>query len=84
MFPINILKIDKSFIDNIDRLQSIKIIESIIGIANSYKYQTVIEGIERKDQYEFITKYGFDYAQGHYFAKPKTSKEIFKLLASRS
>ena len=84
IFPINILKVDKSFIDNIERLQNIKIIESIIGIAKSYKYQTVIEGIETKDQYKFITKYGFDFAQGYYFAKPKPSEEIFKLLASRS
>lgn len=84
IFPINILKVDKSFIDNIERLQNIKIIESIIGIAKSYQYQTVIEGIETKDQYKFITKYGFDYAQGYYFAKPKSSSEIFKLLASRT
>lgn len=78
--PINTLKIDKSFIDNITSNQKEEsIINSIIEMAHSLKLKVVAEGVETKEQLLVLKKRKCDYIQGYYFSKPLPADEIEKL-----
>jgi len=71
-YPVNCLKIDKSFIDNListDKTQA-TMVKAIIAIAKSYQLKTIAEGIEDKAQYKFLVDHGCDMIQGYLFAKP--------------
>ena len=70
--PLNVLKIDKSFIDNIDHQQSKELVRSIIAIGKHMKLLTVAEGTESKEQVEMLKEMGCDYFQGYYFSRPLT------------
>ena len=61
--PLNVLKIDKSFIDNIDHQQSKELVRSIIAIGKHMKLLTVAEGTESKEQVEMLKEMGCDYFQ---------------------
>lgn len=68
---IDVLKIDKKFSDAVLEDERGKIIlESIIQMAKRLKIRTVAEGIETKEQVEYLKKIGCDWIQGYYFAKP--------------
>ncbi|WP_160688232.1 EAL domain-containing protein [Clostridium sp. C2-6-12] len=78
--PINTLKIDKSFIDNITSNQKEEsIINSIIEMAHSFELKVVAEGVETKEQLSVLEKRKCDYIQGYYFSKPLPSDDIEKL-----
>jgi diguanylate cyclase (GGDEF)-like protein/PAS domain S-box-containing protein len=69
--PIDILKIDMSFIKNIDTCnKDYAIVESVIDFAHKFKMKTVAEGVEREEQVKILQKLGCDYLQGFYFSKP--------------
>ena len=68
--PIDELKIDKSFIEDllkkdVDRTM----VPAILSIAKLFKLKVVAEGVETKEQFEFLLDYGCDIFQGHYFNK---------------
>tara|TARA_R110001583_G_scaffold25250_4_gene91551 strand:- start:9789 stop:11828 length:2040 start_codon:yes stop_codon:yes gene_type:complete len=71
-YPVDTLKIDKSFIDNLlpaeDKQDAM--IKAIISIAKSYQLKTIGEGVEVQEQYDFLVEQGCDYVQGYLFAKP--------------
>jgi len=70
-FPANILKIDKSFIDNIltDGKES-AIVEAMINLSHNLGLKVVAEGVEDIKQAEFLHQKKCDFIQGYYFAKP--------------
>ncbi len=71
--PIDILKIDRSFVQNIgDRGENTAIVRTIIELANSLKMDIVAEGVETETQLEGLRKLGCKHIQGFYFAKPMT------------
>jgi len=79
--PINTLKIDKSFIDNITNDEASKVIaESIISMAKRLGFETVAEGVETIEQYEYLKNISCDLIQGYYLAKPMSKEEIEELL----
>ncbi|MBR9791770.1 MAG: EAL domain-containing protein [Gammaproteobacteria bacterium] len=78
--PLNVLKIDKSFIDNIDHQQSKELVRSIIAIGKHMKLLTVAEGTESKEQVDMLREMGCDYFQGYYFSRP-LSAEAFEAYA---
>jgi len=71
-YPVNCLKIDKSFIDGLNSHDGTQatMIRAIIAIAKSYQLTTIAEGIETASQYEFLASLGCDMMQGYLFAKP--------------
>jgi diguanylate cyclase (GGDEF)-like protein len=74
-FPVNTLKIDRSFISTIDQnLDSKNIIQSVITIAHNLKMDVVAEGIETATQLEHISNLGSEYGQGYFFSKPLEKK----------
>ncbi len=77
------LKIDKSFIDDMSD-KGRKIMEYVIKIANTMNMKTVAEGVETKEQYEFLRDNNCDIIQGYYFAKPMPVGEFTELLKQKT
>ena len=79
--PIDVLKIDKSFIDNIPNESSSRIIaEAIMVMSKKLGYETIAEGVESKEQLDYLKEIGSDSIQGFYLSKPVSKKEIDELL----
>lgn len=74
-FPINALKIDKSFISDIDcNADDRAIVSAIIVMAQQLKLEVIAEGIETQGQLDFLRNLHCEFAQGYYFAKPMNSE----------
>lgn len=79
--PLNMLKIDKSFIREITlEDQDIDIVKAIISIANSLGLYVVAEGVELKEQHELLRELGCHYMQGFYMSKPLPPAELERFL----
>ncbi len=79
--PIDTLKIDKAFIDNVITDESSRIItESIIVMAKKLGFETVAEGVETKEQLEYLAGISCDLIQGFYLGKPMAKEEIEQIL----
>ncbi len=80
-FPIDTLKIDRSFISEaLKSKENLEIIKTIISMAKSLNISTIAEGVETMDQLDFLTEQGCGTMQGYYFAKPLTGDQFKKLL----
>jgi len=81
-FPLDILKIDKSFIDQIvTDGQQVAIVEGIVRLADVLGLQVIAEGIETKAQRDLLTAMGCGFGQGFLFAEPMTADEAEDFLA---
>lgn len=76
------LKIDKSFIDDMSP-KGQEMIKQVIRLSQTMCMKTVAEGVETKEQYEFLRENHCDIIQGYYFAKPLPSDEFVKLLKEK-
>ena len=76
---IDVLKLDMRFLDNQDA-KSKDIIESVVHMAKWLNLNIIAEGVENKDQIEFLLKVGCHHAQGYYYYKPMPLAEFEKLL----
>ena len=75
--PINTLKIDKSFIDNISTNSREKaIVDGIIQLAQKIGLDVIAEGVETKEQIQLLKQMGCNQIQGYYFSKPLPADEI--------
>ncbi len=84
-FPVDVLKIDKSFIDDIHINASDRALtKSIIQMSRALNIKVVAEGVEYKEQFEILKSFGCDYIQGYYFSKPLPESEILPFLAQCS
>lgn len=81
---IDILKIDKSFIDKIeDNNKKIDLVKYIIKMAKELNIKTVAEGVENKEQINYLKKNKCDIVQGYYYSKPLRKEDFenyFKLI----
>ncbi len=83
-FPVDILKVDKSFIDGVtDGGESSALTAAVIELAGILNLKPVAEGIERADQLERLLDMQCDLGQGFYFAKPLPDEELEGLLTER-
>ena len=79
--PIDVLKIDKSFVDGIGvDEKSEYIAESIIKLSHSLNLKVVAEGVETKEQLGYLDKMKCDVAQGYYFSKPEKFEVIKEMI----
>ncbi|MCW0823323.1 EAL domain-containing protein [Clostridioides difficile] len=79
--PIDILKLDKSFLGGIEHDErSSNIAKSIVSLAKSLDLVVIIEGVESKEQAELMKQFGCDLVQGFYFARPMPAKNFLDLL----
>lgn len=85
MIPINTLKIDKSFIDDIcTQPKQEAMVDYIIKMAHEMGIEVVAEGVENFQQLELLRNLNCDIVQGYVFSKPVTSKKIEDILLNRS
>jgi len=83
-FPVDILKVDKSFIDGVSEGgESSALTAAVIELAGILNLKPVAEGIERVDQLERLLELHCELGQGFYFAKPLESASLEELLAER-
>jgi diguanylate cyclase (GGDEF)-like protein/PAS domain S-box-containing protein len=69
--PIDTLKIDRSFIDQLDAASSTRpIVESVVALGKTLEIQTVAEGVETAEQRQYLTDIGCDFLQGYLLARP--------------
>ena len=69
--PVNVLKIDKAFIDDIDRNpESRAVVRAVVGLGRALGLKLVAEGVENNDQRLELCGYGCDFIQGYYFHRP--------------
>lgn len=81
-FPIDRLKIDKSFIQDIScNPQKTDIVEAIIRMGQSMKMEVIAEGIEKEEELDRVKALGCNAAQGYYFSKPLSVEAYDKVLS---
>ncbi len=73
------LKIDKSFIDDFKSKVNQSIIEMIILLGHKINAAIIAEGVETKEQYEFLKQQGCDIVQGYYVSEPLLPEEMIEL-----
>jgi len=84
-FPINLIKIDRSFVIAVHQnKQDAEICSAIIAMAHGLGMETVAEGVEEASQLEFLKIRGCDLIQGYLFSKPLPKGEFQKFLAQGS
>ncbi|NLK95481.1 MAG: bifunctional diguanylate cyclase/phosphodiesterase [Clostridiales bacterium] len=82
--PIDVLKIDRSFlVDLIKNRKNGCIVENIIKLSHELGMYVVAEGVEEKEQVEYLKKIYCDSVQGYYYSKPKKFDEIKSLLGKK-
>ncbi len=80
--PIDTIKIDKSFVDDIGvSKEDNAIVEAIVALSKTLGYKIVAEGIEEQPQEEFLASTGCDVGQGYIFSKPAAMEEIIERFA---
>ncbi|RDZ10971.1 GGDEF domain-containing protein [Priestia megaterium] len=77
--PINTLKIDKSFIDDLDEVGKV-LVETIIQMGKKLNFDLTAEGIENEEQLQFVAEQGCHIGQGYIFDKPLSPEEMSRLL----
>ena len=82
-FPIDTIKIDRSFIREIGKSsEDDAMVKTIIDIAHNLRLTVVAEGIETEEQLDFLSKYQYIEGQGYLFSPPVTSKKIQEIIYS--
>ncbi len=76
-FPVDVLKIDRSFVSNIEEGNSdAALVRSIIDLAHTMGFEVIAEGVETADQLRLLKDFGCDLFQGYYFSKPLSADEF--------
>jgi len=80
--PLDILKIDRRFIEHIPQANDDKQITSaIIALAHTMNFKVLAEGVETAEQLEFLQQQNCDYYQGYYFSRPLPANDFIALLS---
>jgi EAL domain-containing protein (putative c-di-GMP-specific phosphodiesterase class I) len=83
-FPIDTLKIDKSFVDDVTTsANDAAIALSVISLAHNLNMQVIAEGVETREQVQFLTERGCDEMQGYFFSRPVNAEDFTVLLRER-
>jgi diguanylate cyclase (GGDEF)-like protein/PAS domain S-box-containing protein len=82
-FPIDVLKVDRSFISDIPEDKTdMAITSAVISMAHKLGMKVVAEGIETQEQLEFLREHKCDYGQGYLFSRPLTLPQLHHFLVS--
>ena len=84
-FDIDYLKIDQSFVRNLDQQQNdLALCEAMIVMAHKLGIQVIAEGVETKSQDRILRDIGCDYGQGYLYSRPISALDLTALIASRT
>ena len=78
--PLDRLKVDRSFVNEINSGKSAFIAETIVTLGNKLGLSTIAEGVEKREQASYMLKLGCDEAQGYLFAKPMPFEQLLEFL----
>jgi diguanylate cyclase (GGDEF)-like protein len=81
--PLDRLKVDRSFVNEIKPGKAAFIAETIVTLGNKLGLSTIAEGVEKREQASYMLKLGCDEAQGFLFAKPMPYDQLLEFLASQ-
>ena len=82
-FPLDILKIDKTFVTHVaEQGGDAALAGTIVGLASTLRLRTVAEGIEHSDQRNHLISLGCSHGQGYLFAEPITPEEVVAMIAN--
>ena len=79
--PYDILKIDKSIIDTINEERGELLIKELLSLSKQMNMKVIAEGVESKDQADFLKENGCDAIQGYYYSKPLPQNEFEEYLS---
>lgn len=83
-FPVDTLKIDRSFVTDLPHDgDDVAITKAILSIGKSLNLSVVAEGVEDKEQLEFLREHGCDFVQGYFLSRPLPPDELVKWLLAR-
>jgi EAL domain-containing protein (putative c-di-GMP-specific phosphodiesterase class I) len=83
-FPLDKLKLDRSFVKDIMQSnEALAISQAIIVLAHSLRLSVVAEGVETREQLSVLTEYGCDEMQGYFFSKPLSVEQCTILLKEK-
>ncbi|AFZ69276.1 EAL domain-containing protein [Deinococcus peraridilitoris] len=83
--PLNVLKIDRSFVQNLrDAENALPVVKAIVGLANHLGLSTLAEGVETDSELQLLLDVGCDFAQGYHFARPLPPGEILAFLEQQA
>jgi EAL domain-containing protein (putative c-di-GMP-specific phosphodiesterase class I) len=83
-FPLNYLKIDRSFVDRMTTDGDDAIVRTIATLARNLGMEVIAEGIETEEQYKQLKALGCEYGQGFLFSRPVTVDKAYRLLEKDS
>jgi EAL domain-containing protein (putative c-di-GMP-specific phosphodiesterase class I) len=79
--PVQKLKVDKSFIEDVPHDEdAVAIVRAIVSMAQQLHLKTVVEGVENKIQADFLKEMGVDVIQGYYFSKPIPAPQVIEYI----
>jgi len=83
-FAFDVLKIDRSFIEGLDRQTNRQIVTAVLDLARELQVRVVAEGIEEEDQEQALIELGCVYAQGYRYSRPVPAAQFRKLLIEQT
>ncbi|MCB1170059.1 MAG: EAL domain-containing protein, partial [Leptospiraceae bacterium] len=78
--PVHVVKIDRSFVEEIGTEESDSIVRTIIAMARTLDLKVIAEGVETEEQFQFLRREGCDLVQGFYLARPADEAAIRSIL----
>jgi EAL domain-containing protein (putative c-di-GMP-specific phosphodiesterase class I) len=81
-FAFDVLKIDRSFVEGLDRTTNRQIVTAVLDLARELGVRVVAEGIEQESQEQALVELGCRYAQGYLYSRPVPAVEFRKLLVA--
>jgi EAL domain-containing protein (putative c-di-GMP-specific phosphodiesterase class I) len=79
MLPIDYMKIDQRFVKDVhSQPKNQKIVRTAISLAKSIEVETVAEGIESQEDYDWLAQAGCKYGQGYFMSKPMSAEDFLE------
>lgn len=82
--PVDIVKLDKSFVDEMDRPEMYTVIEHTINMLKKMNKKILVEGVEEKEKLDKFIELGCDYIQGFYFSRPLPEKDFIDFIRRKN
>ncbi len=81
--PLNIIKIDKSMVDEMDTKKGKVLVMDTIRLMQDIGMEIVAEGVEKKEQLDMLASMGCDFIQGYYFSKPLPQRDFVEFIKKK-